>query len=312
MSVEAVKWAMDDAPMLRTATGKPDSTSRHVLQAMAEHADAKGRNCHPSVTRLQYRTGYDRRTVQRVLRRLEDAKLIVLDGMMQERNRYRLSMHLVRDQSDWADLERDERDSREAAAERKRKSRARRVTPSDDVTVTHFNDVTDPDVTHSASGRHALQVRDVTHFKSGRHALSAAVTTNQPPLEPSATIDGWGGSSANPPHGLAQNAPIDDDGFALNDAMRRWAVAHFPAIDVDHETEQFISHFRAEGTRRRSWPDEWQKWIRRSAKWASERPAAAGGSRPPRDRHEAAQRATDAMFDRAMTRARARMQQENP
>ncbi|MEU1373024.1 hypothetical protein ABZ442_05080 [Streptomyces triculaminicus] len=72
-------------------------------------------------------------------------------------------------------------------------------------------------------------------------------------------------------------APIDDDGFELTDAMRRWALQTFgPGLDLDYETAQFLSHHRAERTRRRSWPDEWQKWIRRSAKWASER-----ASRPP-------------------------------
>lgn len=79
-------------------------------------------------------------------------------------------------------------------------------------------------------------------------------------------------------------SPIDDDGFSLNDAMRRWAVATFgAALDVDYETAQFIAHHRAQRTNRHSWPDEWQKWMRRSAKWASEnaqRPklrAVAGG-----------------------------------
>jgi len=59
--------------------------------------------------------------------------------------------------------------------------------------------------------------------------------------------------------------------------MRRWALDTFgPAINVDYETDQFIDHHRAEGSRRNNWPAEWQKWIRRSAKWASER-----ASRPP-------------------------------
>lgn len=64
--------------------------------------------------------------------------------------------------------------------------------------------------------------------------------------------------------------PIPDD-FQLSDAMRRWAAATFPALDPDYETQQFISHHRAEGSRRKSWPDEWQKWMRRGAKYASER-----------------------------------------
>jgi hypothetical protein len=54
--------------------------------------------------------------------------------------------------------------------------------------------------------------------------------------------------------------------------MRRWALNTFgQELDVDYETQQFISHHRAEATRRHSWPDEWQKWVRRSAKYAAER-----------------------------------------
>ncbi|MEV6504843.1 hypothetical protein AB0M61_01815 [Streptomyces sp. NPDC051642] len=68
-------------------------------------------------------------------------------------------------------------------------------------------------------------------------------------------------------------APIDDAGFELNDGMRRWAHrdGYAALVDIDYETAQFVSHHRAERTHKRSWPDEWQKWIRRSAKWASER-----------------------------------------
>ena len=76
MSTEAVTWAMDHAPMLRTEKGKPDTTARHVLQALAEHASPTGTDAHPSVLRIQYRTGFDRVTVQRALRRLEKGGLI--------------------------------------------------------------------------------------------------------------------------------------------------------------------------------------------------------------------------------------------
>ncbi|MEU0783468.1 hypothetical protein ABZ341_18080 [Streptomyces sp. NPDC006173] len=73
---------------------------------------------------------------------------------------------------------------------------------------------------------------------------------------------------------------IPDD-FHLNDTMRRWVAGAFPGLDPDFETEQFISHFRAEGRRKRNWHDAWQKWIRDSAQYASKRnrqalPAAAG------------------------------------
>lgn len=271
MSHEAVKWAMDDAPMLRTPAGKPDTTARHVLQAMAEHADGKGKNCHPSITRVQYRTGYDRRTVQRAWRRLEAEKLIEQDGTVQDRIRWKLAMDLRRPTSDWDALEREESASREAAAERKRRSRAKRVTHLNNVTVTDAESVTEGDVTHSESGRHALEVRDVTHFKAGRHALSAAVTTNQPPVEPPTTGGGGGGSYSYPPQGLAPSAPIDDAGFVVTDSMRRWAVGLYPGLDIEHSTDQFVSHYRSTGAQRHSWPDAWQKWIRDDAKRASQR-----------------------------------------
>jgi hypothetical protein len=77
---------------------------------------------------------------------------------------------------------------------------------------------------------------------------------------------------ANRPDGLHL---IPDD-FHLNDTMRRWVASTFPGLNPDFETEQFISHFRAEGRRKRNWHDAWQKWIRDSAQYASKRQKPAG------------------------------------
>ncbi|MFE5368127.1 hypothetical protein [Streptomyces mirabilis] len=49
--------------------------------------------------------------------------------------------------------------------------------------------------------------------------------------------------------------------FALNDGMRVWAEQTFPRVDVDHETQKFVLHWRGEGARRRNWYAAWQKWI---------------------------------------------------
>lgn len=184
MSKEAVKWAMDDAPMLLTSKGKPDSTARHVLQALAEHAHKDGTNAYPSVLRLRYRTGFDRRTVQRALRRLEEAGLITPDGSVHGCTRWTLAMKAQRPASDWEALEADEEAERAAVAERVRRHRANRVTHSDAVTVTHSDSVTGSDVTDSESVRNAFEVRDVTHSASVRNALSAARTSNEPVVEP--------------------------------------------------------------------------------------------------------------------------------
>lgn len=103
-----------------------------------------------------------------------------------------------------------------------------------------------------------------------------------PPLlqEDVAGVEGGSTGSSGPraerPDGLPL-APIDTDGFELTDAMRAWSLRTFGAgLDVDYETAQFVDHFRGQGVRRPNWPTEWQKWIRRSAKYASER-----ASRPP-------------------------------
>ena len=161
-----MNWAMDDAPMLRTEKGKPDTTARHVLQVLGEHARPDGTNAHPSILRMQYRTGYDRTTVQRALRRLEKAELIRRDGSVDGRTRWQLAMGLIRPKTDWSDLEREEDGFRSAAAERKRRSRSKGVTHSTPVTVTDSKGVTvtdaesvTSDVTDSTPSRHALKVR---------------------------------------------------------------------------------------------------------------------------------------------------------
>jgi hypothetical protein len=67
-------------------------------------------------------------------------------------------------------------------------------------------------------------------------------------------------------------SPIDLDGWTLNDGLRRWTINTFgTGIDPDYEAAQFLSHFRSTGQARRNWNDEYQKWVRRSAKFASER-----------------------------------------
>jgi hypothetical protein len=76
-------------------------------------------------------------------------------------------------------------------------------------------------------------------------------------------------------------SPIDIDGWTLNDGLRRWAVSTFgTGIDPDYEAAQFVSHFRSTGQSRRNWNDEYQKWVRRSAKYASERAGRPGNVVP--------------------------------
>jgi DNA-binding Lrp family transcriptional regulator len=220
---------MDDAPMLRTDKGRPDSTARHVLQVLAEHARPDGSNSHPSVLRIQYRTGYDERTVQRALRRLEAGGLIRQQGTVQGRKKWRLQMHLQRPEFDWAELEAEAEEAKKQAAERQRRARQKRVTQSEavtvthgeSVTVTHSDDVTEGSVTHSESVSHALPVRDVTHSASERHALSAPLTVinhqgnHQEPFAGQVDASGTAathtpGDTGDAPDEVLDGEPVDD------------------------------------------------------------------------------------------------------
>ena len=111
---------------------------------------------------------------------------------------------------------------------------------------------------------------------SSRRDTHEGVTVVPSPPLPSQNYDGvdaGGGTTGSRAADLAAfaAAPIEVDGFQLTDSMRRWAHATYPAIDVDHATAQFISHYRSTGARRRSWPDAWQKWVRDDAQRASQR-----------------------------------------
>ena len=145
-----------------------------------------------------------------------------------------------------------------------------------DASETHDGDTTatrtkhDGDTTATSNGAVWETEPQVSEVRNG--------VTNDAPTRPDPTrplsmtdVDGGGaGSSAADLDALAPT-PIEVDGFQLTDSMRRWAHATYPALDVDHSTAQFVSHYRSTGARRKSWPDAWQKWIRDDAKRASER-----------------------------------------
>ena len=60
----------------------------------------------------------------------------------------------------------------------------------------------------------------------------------------------------------ADAAPCElPEDFAPSESMLKWAERKYPGLDLDFETGQFIYHYRAHGDRRKSWPDQWQKWL---------------------------------------------------
>ena len=74
MSIEAINWALNTAPI---PTDRKDATALTItLIALAGHAGPDGSEAFPSVDRMTRYTRPSRRTVQRALRSLEELELI--------------------------------------------------------------------------------------------------------------------------------------------------------------------------------------------------------------------------------------------
>ena len=76
MSVEAISWALNLAPVPADRSGQPSSTCKFVLVGLANHAGPDGTGAFPSVATLVRYTGLSERTVRTSLDCLE------ADGIM--------------------------------------------------------------------------------------------------------------------------------------------------------------------------------------------------------------------------------------
>ncbi len=69
MSVEAISWALNLAPVPADSSGQPSSASKFVLVGLANHASPDGSCAFPSVRTLTRYTGLSERTVRTCLDR---------------------------------------------------------------------------------------------------------------------------------------------------------------------------------------------------------------------------------------------------
>lgn len=76
MSIEALAWALNLAPVPVDRNGKPSSACAAVLQGLANHADADGIGAFPSVATLVRYTRLSERTVRTSLDRLAESQII--------------------------------------------------------------------------------------------------------------------------------------------------------------------------------------------------------------------------------------------
>ena len=76
MSVEAISWALNLAPVPPDRGGQPSSACKFVLVGLANHAGPDGTGAFPSVATLVRYTGLSERTIRTCLDRLEAGGII--------------------------------------------------------------------------------------------------------------------------------------------------------------------------------------------------------------------------------------------
>jgi len=85
-----------------------------------------------------------------------------------------------------------------------------------------------------------------------------------------------------PPRGTGakrapQPTPVPET-FVLSDDLKEWASRVVPNLDVEGETEKFLDHHRAVGSRFKDWQAAWRKWMRNAADWGRARTSAQRGA----------------------------------
>jgi Helix-turn-helix domain len=114
VSVEAISWALNLAPVPRDGGGKPNPACKAVLIGLANHAGPDGKEAFPAVRTLIRYTCLSERTVQTALGRLEEVGIIrpcdpaVVAAKIKRADRrpqgWDLDMHLIRDDLDEVEL----------------------------------------------------------------------------------------------------------------------------------------------------------------------------------------------------------------
>lgn len=114
MSVEAISWALNLAPVPRDRGGKPNPACKAVLIGLANHVAPDGKDTFPSEKTLARYTCLAKRTVQTALDRLEAGGIIrpcdpaVVAAKIKRADRrpqgWDLATHLIRGDLDAGDL----------------------------------------------------------------------------------------------------------------------------------------------------------------------------------------------------------------
>ncbi len=224
MSYQAVQWALYQSPLLLTEKHKPDTTARQVLAVLAEHANPDGGNAFPSVLRIRYATGFDDRTIDRALLRLQRAGLTRLSGRTPEGTRiWALQLGVVRDECEWDEMVA-EADAVRVLESARRKARRHRSSSGDELVPTDgVRELED-----RMSGTQSTDIRDSASRMSGTERPPNH--HEEPPMNHPATTTG----GTLPPDPLRRPSPPSSEKAPHEDDE---SMTEPPGPAQDHEGE---------------------------------------------------------------------------
>ena len=218
MSVEAISWVLNLAPVPSDRGGQPSSACKFVLVGLANHASPDGTGAFPSVATLGRYTGLSERTVRTCLDRLEAAGTIapcdpdIVAARIKRADRrpqgWDLNLSQVRD-----DLDETEPASRAPARQVLLTERLRRM---------HYDRGHEVQPVHPADSAGCNQRPDGVQPTMERGAVAAPEPYEEPPTEPSAAP----GAGDVPPrdHELRGGGRVGEFFEALGDAWRLTAA----------------------------------------------------------------------------------------
>lgn len=87
-------------------------------------------------------------------------------------------------------------------------------------------------------------------------------------------VEGRGSADESSVNAKEKRATVAPPRFDLDDSLRSWASTNAPRVtDLEIETERFLDHHRAKGTKFKDWTAAWRTWMRRGDGYAAEKPA---------------------------------------
>lgn len=253
-----------------------------VLMCLADHADHDGKNVRPRLDLIAWKTGYSKRQVQRIMKRLETQyKALIREGFWARGVIvYRIDVSRVQKKVPVHDPDFQDGQNVHSESQDGQNVHGQNVHPDEEDGQNVHSDRQNGQNDHGHFV-HSMDIQMSTEPKEEKRED----TPPSPPL----VIQPVESTPPSPaPHLPEPTEPEEPkpkrkrgrqsspktpfpEQFILTGAMRQWARRNGPHVNVDHETKKFAAHWRANGEWRTDWKACWEKWILNQESWFLER-----------------------------------------